>query len=118
MRYENRAEHGPLLGGLEPIASLEAEIADSGNRTGPGPGREFPSATRGFAGALDDAFGTITGCVPGSHTIPPPCAARFSTLFDHTLPCLRSLQGDRPDSSDSGSRTVYRNLRRRLQARS
>ena len=118
MRYENRAERGALLGGLETISSLEAESADSGNRTGPGLGREFPSAIRGFAGALDDAFGTITGCVPGSHTSPPPCAARFSTLFDHTLPCLRSLQGDRSHSSGSRSRTVHRNLRRRFQARS
>ncbi|MEE8166891.1 MAG: hypothetical protein V3T64_15090, partial [Myxococcota bacterium] len=98
MWFENRAERGGLLGGLETIASLDAQIADPGNRTGPGPGREFPSANSGFASAFDDAFGAITGCGPGSHPLPPPCAARFSMLFDHNLPCLRSLQGDRSDS--------------------
>ena len=97
MWFENRAERGGFLDGLETIASLDAQIADPGNRTGTGLDREFPSANSGLAGAVDGAFGTITSCGPGSYPI-LACAAAVFRLFDHNLPCLRSLQGDRSDS--------------------
>jgi hypothetical protein len=35
MWFENRAARDSFLGGLESIASLDAEIADAGHRMGP-----------------------------------------------------------------------------------